>query len=62
MSELKQISEKHIFIPKTKWLLNNSINGYKNTESNELATEIICGRHFEITSYPYAVTSYNTNQ
>ncbi len=52
MSELKQNSEKNIFIPGTKWLLNNNINGYKNIESNELATEIIAGRKLEIKDYP----------
>ncbi len=49
MSELKQDPRKNIFIPGTKWLLNNSINGYQSCASNELATEIITGRKFEIT-------------
>ncbi len=62
MKELKQDSQKNIFSTGTKWLLTNNINGYENIESNELATEIISGRKFEIISEADNIDTSNKNQ
>ncbi|AAQ00719.1 MULTISPECIES: C40 family peptidase [Prochlorococcus] len=48
MAVLKIACQKETLIPGSLWLLNNNINGYKNIASNELATEVIAGRKFEI--------------
>ncbi len=39
----------------SKWLLNNNVKGYKNMETNELATEILSGRKFGIIFHPNTI-------
>ena len=39
---------RNIMLPKSVWELKVAVNGYKNCEGNELATQAINGRFFEI--------------
>ncbi len=52
-------SRERNFIPGSKWLLNNNINGYKNFEGNELATQGSSGRKFAITNNSH-LSSYSS--
>ncbi len=62
MSQLQTNPRNKIFTPGSKWLLNNSIEGYKYSEGNELSTQIISGRKFEITSGRSAAASSSETQ
>ncbi len=48
MTELKITDLNNTLIPGSFWLLKKNVNGYKNAQDNELATEVVKGRRFEI--------------
>ncbi len=48
MSSIKIAWDETTLTSGSFWLLNKNINGYENIESDQLATEVISGRKFEI--------------
>ncbi|WP_269621861.1 C40 family peptidase [Prochlorococcus marinus] len=48
MSRINIACSEEKLISGSLWKLNTNVNGFKNIKSNELATEVISGRKFEI--------------
>ena len=60
MSDLKITDLKNTLIPGSTWSTTNKLNGYEKNQGNELATEVINGRKFEIIENP-ALDSLSIN-
>ena len=61
MSDLKITDLKNTLIPGSTWSTTNKLKGYEKNEGNELATELIIGRKFEIIENPI-LDSLDLNQ